>query len=222
MELKIKNLIDSIDLNKSEAMLPIYESIVNSIISLNKTDNIDKSVEVFIERENMVDEPDLFGKQLPPIKTVTIVDNGVGFTSENYDSFNSPFSQYNKKFGCKGVGRFTMLAMFENIHIVSMYMEGNKSWKRSFDFNAQKEVYNHTLVETNETVNQTKVTLSICHNDELKKQTARNADEIAKGIMEHCFIYYLCNELPNIRIIELSKNNNSNKALSLSDYFKKE
>lgn len=222
MELKIKNLIDSIDLNKSEAMLPIYESIVNSIISLNKTDSIDKSVEVFIERENMVDEPDLFCKQLPPIKTVTIVDNGVGFTSENYDSFNSPFSQYNKKFGCKGVGRFTMLAMFENIHIVSMYMEGNKSWKRSFDFNAQKEVYNHTLVETNETVNQTKVTLSICHNDELKKQTARNADEIAKGIMEHCFIYYLCNELPNIRIIELSKNNNSNKALSLSDYFKKE
>ena len=32
MELKIKNLIDSIDLNKSEAMLPIYESIKESRI----------------------------------------------------------------------------------------------------------------------------------------------------------------------------------------------
>ena len=116
MELKIKNLIDSIDLNKSEAMLPIYESIVNSIISLNKTDNIDKSVEVFIERENMVDEPDLFGKQLPPIKTVTIVDNGVGFTSENYDSFNSPFSQYSMK-GSHYQGRRRIWAGFRGIKL---------------------------------------------------------------------------------------------------------
>ena len=222
MELKIKNLVDSIDLNKSEAMLPIYESIVNSIISLNRADNKNKYVEVIIERENIVDNPDLFGKQVSPIKTVTIVDNGVGFTSENYDSFNSPFSQYNKKFGCKGVGRFTMLAMFETIHIVSMYSEDNKFWKRSFDFDAQNEVCNHKLDEIKNTVHQTKVKLSFCHNEELKKQTEKNADEIARGIMEHCFIYYLCNNLPDIKIIELSKNNDANKALSLSDYFKKE
>ena len=128
MEVRAKDIIDSVDLSKSEALLPIYESIVNSIISLLKTNREDGKIEVFIEREKDSNkELDLFDKHVPPIKSVEIVDNGEGFTEANYKSFNAPFGKLNKQYGCKGFGRFTMLAMFRTIRVVSTYRE-NDVW----------------------------------------------------------------------------------------------
>ena len=112
MQVNARDIIDSLDLGKSEVFLPIYESVVNSIISLIRTKRDGGKVDVFIEREKLVDnEPDLFDVKVPEIKSVTIVDNGEGFTQANFDSFNAPFSKLNKAYGCKGVGRFTMLAL---------------------------------------------------------------------------------------------------------------
>ena len=34
MQVNARDIVDSVDLNKSEVFLPIYESVVNSIISL--------------------------------------------------------------------------------------------------------------------------------------------------------------------------------------------
>lgn len=50
MEENAQDIIDSVDLGRSEVLLPIYESIVNSIISLEKTEQDDKKIEVIIER----------------------------------------------------------------------------------------------------------------------------------------------------------------------------
>lgn len=45
MEVKAQDIVDSVDLNVSEALLPIYESIVNSIISLEKRqDRVEKKL----------------------------------------------------------------------------------------------------------------------------------------------------------------------------------
>ena len=127
MQVNARDIIDSLDLGKSEVFLPIYESVVNSIISLIRTKRDGGKVDVFIEREKLVDnEPDLFDVKVPEIKSVTIVDNGEGFTQANFDSFNAPFSKLNKAYGCKGVGRFTMLAMFSTIDVVSIYTEDGK------------------------------------------------------------------------------------------------
>lgn len=53
MELRVKDLVESIDLSKSEVMLPIYESIVNSIISLSKVKRNNKKIDIFIERKEL-------------------------------------------------------------------------------------------------------------------------------------------------------------------------
>lgn len=83
MEVSAKDIIDSVDLNRNEALLPIYESVVNSIISLNKTTVENKRIEVIIERQNSEGtEVDLFGKVSAPIKNVRIIDNGEGFTDD--------------------------------------------------------------------------------------------------------------------------------------------
>ncbi|WP_455085768.1 hypothetical protein [Prevotella nigrescens] len=223
MELRVKDLVESIDLSKSEVMLPIYESIVNSIISLSKVKRNNKKIDIFIERKELEATPDLFGKNTSVIQNVTIVDNGEGFTTANYKSFGMPFSPINKKYGCKGIGRFTILAMFENVSVTSIYQEDGKYWKREFLFDKENEIH-----ETKNTPiegvcgPQTKVCLSNCCNEELIAATAKNADEIAKGIMEHCFIYYLCNNLPEINIVEISKDRQNDKSLSVQNYFAKE
>lgn len=101
MELKVRDLVASIDLSRAEVMLPVYESIVNSIISLSKVSNSDKRIDIFLEREIKSQEPDLFGKQSARLKNVVIVDNGEGFTKSNFESFCMPYSPVNKRYGCK-------------------------------------------------------------------------------------------------------------------------
>ncbi|HPH63491.1 MAG: ATP-binding protein [Paludibacteraceae bacterium] len=127
MEVKAKDIIDSVDLSKSESFLPLYECIVNSIVSLIKSKQKNSQINIFIERETSSKyDIDFFDKTPQPIKSITLYDNGEGFTEENFNSFNAPFSKVNKKYGCKGVGRFTMLAMFKQIKICSIFKQGNK------------------------------------------------------------------------------------------------
>lgn len=221
MEVRAQDIVDSVDLSKSEAFLPLYESIVNSIISLLRTSREDGKIDVFIERDTLKDsEPDLFDKKVPPIKSIEIVDNGEGFTEENFLSFNAPYSRLNKKYGCKGIGRFTMLAMFSQIKVVSTYKEGNVWFRRKFVFDGTKELvcdYKGELDEDVEHELQTKVKLVECNNDELKPYTARNVEEIAKGVKNHCFIYYLCGQLPTINIIEQTEE--GLKSLDVKSFF---
>lgn len=120
MEVSAQNIIDSIDLRRSDVLLPIYESVVNSIISLNKTDRTNKQIDVFLERKQVKNKPlSLFTKNPDPILNVTIIDNGEGFNEANFTSFKKPFSKVNNKYGCKGIGRFTILTLFKRMDVVS-------------------------------------------------------------------------------------------------------
>lgn len=113
--------------------------------------------------------------------------------------------------------------MFESVHVSSIYYEDGKYWRREFSFNCSDEIHGHELVQLDgDHKCQTKVSLLQCNNEELLSATAMNADVMARGIMEHCFIYYLCNNLPSINIVELSENNTNNKSLNVGDYFRRE
>ena len=224
MEVRAQDIIDSVDLSRSEVLLPIYESVVNSIISLCKTEQTDKKIEVIIERRRDRNKPlNLFDKNPEPIKNVTIVDNGEGFTEENFTSFKKPFSKVNKKYGCKGVGRFTILALFERMDIISIYQEKEQWFKRTFSFNAEKEIFNDNTepLDSGEHQLQTKVILVNCRNQQLMPYTAKNAEEIAKGIMDHCFIYYLSDALPKIFVHEISSDGKQ-ASVSVEHYFQLE
>lgn len=224
MNVKAQDIIDSVDLSKQEALYPIFETVVNSVISLLRLGRDDGSINVFIEREVIKDiELDLFDKKVPPIKSVEIVDNGEGFTEANFNSFNAPFSKLNKRFGCKGIGRFTMLAMFRLIRVVSTYKEGDVWYRRKFAFDAEREMFydiKGELDEKEEHEYQTKVKLIDCINEELKPYTAKNTEEIAIGIKNHCFIYYLCGQFPIVHIVENTEE--GLKSVDVNGYFKLE
>jgi len=57
------------------------------------------------------------------IDTITIEDNGDGFNEINTKSFKEYKTQYKKDLGCKGIGRFFYLKVFDKIDIQSLDKE---------------------------------------------------------------------------------------------------
>mgnify|MGYP001558558632 CR=1 FL=1 len=91
----------------------LFEAIINAIHAkaskivcrLNSSDNPMK--------ENGVE---IINKK---VDTITISDNGEGLNNDNYNSFCKYRTEYKKELGCKGVGRFVFLKVYENAHYKS-------------------------------------------------------------------------------------------------------
>lgn len=211
------NIVESVDLTPKDCLLPLFESLINSIISLIKTDIPlkDKLIEVRIIRGDIPQQ--LNTNNIKTIKSIIISDNGIGFDEENYDSFETPFTKINKEFGCKGIGRFTALAAFKKLKICSNYIENDK-WKyREFEFEAEKEVIPIRFEDSISQESKTVVELIECFNPVIKDKTAIDILEIAHQIMQHCLVYYLNDQLPKIKLTD----SDFKKTIVINDLFSK-
>lgn len=206
MELPVKNIVSEIDLKPSDALLPLYEVVVNSIISLKQTRSItpeDRKIQIQIERGGAPQILNFEG--VNTIKSLKVIDNGEGFNDKNLQSYKTAYTHKNKEFGCKGVGRFTVLAAFDKIFIDSNFKNG--TWKnRIIELDAVNEV--RLLSETESVIqkNRTVVELVNCYNKDILDSTAISVNQIAEALMQHCLIYYLSDELPRIEVIDTSSN----------------
>src|SRR5438034_10249619 len=89
-----------------------------------------------------------------------IEDSGVGFTSDNYEAFETSDTDHKKARGAKGVGRFLWLKAFKQIRVNSVYEEGGKWWQRKFNFTlAANGTSDHQLTELQNGQRQTTVEL---------------------------------------------------------------
>lgn len=71
------------------------------------------------------------------VDTITISDNGEGLNNDNYNSFCKYRTEYKKELGCKGVGRFVFLKVYENAHYKSELK--NEQEERTFKFHLDFE-----------------------------------------------------------------------------------
>lgn len=95
----------------------MFEVISNAIFSINSTGKRDGRIDIKIERDSVcqtemgVSEDELKKKQ--KVKNIIVVDNGEGFTANNFYSFLTCYSALKQNKGGKGVGRFTCLKVFD-------------------------------------------------------------------------------------------------------------
>ena len=82
----------------------------------------------------------LFNQWETDIENIIIVDNGIGFDDENYNSFDTYASEYKIQKGCKGVGRMLWLKAFCSVSIESIFVEEDKKKCRTFLFDANHAV----------------------------------------------------------------------------------
>ncbi len=206
MIVPVQNIVETVDLTSEDVLLPMLECVVNSIISLQESPlPMDKwEIQIKIDRGDLPMQTDIDNTKT--IKSITVTDNGVGFTTKNYKSFETPFSKINKEYGCKGIGRFTVLAAYEILRIKSNYKENEDWFFREFEFSALEEVKPISFEKSKIEKYSTSVTLNNCMNEMIKEKSALSISDISEKIMQHCLIYYLNDLLPKIIIFDTDNN----------------
>lgn len=189
--------ITNFDLPAKDAVMSILEAVINSIHSILERQQQDNSfqdgyINIIIDKS----KDNLFGKD---VYSVTIEDNGVGFTTKNMDSFLTIESQYKKKYGGKGVGRFSWLKVFSKVEIVSNYCENNAFYKREFIFDTKDNI---DVIPQDSDVNEYKTTVKLVNpHQELQPFLYKSIENLAKIIAKHA-LYYLISNPIKIKIFE--------------------
>ncbi|MEO0559745.1 MAG: hypothetical protein AAF170_16355 [Bacteroidota bacterium] len=121
-----------------QALVPVYEAVANSIHAIEDGVGLAGGrIQVVLGRSPGVHEdaePETW-----IIESLQIKDNGVGFTSENWDSFNEADSRLKESRGGRGLGRFTWLKVFRKAKVESYFVENGQTRVRSFVFKRSRE-----------------------------------------------------------------------------------
>lgn len=103
----------NIRLGAGRFLLPLYEAVSNSFHAIEDSKRGNAYINIEISRreaEKSLDFPEQ--KFAAPISGFRVEDNGVGFTTANFESFCLADTLYKKKRGGKGIGRLYWLKAF--------------------------------------------------------------------------------------------------------------
>jgi hypothetical protein len=89
---------------------------------------------------------------------IKIIDNGDGLTDANYKSFSTYRSEFKKALGCKGVGRFVFLKLYNHVVYKSLLQDTQEERIIPLDFNFDTENLQKNSMEVD--YNQTEISLS--------------------------------------------------------------
>ncbi|KFF18841.1 ATP-binding protein [Chryseobacterium sp. JM1] len=183
--INIQGTIDNIR-SKSNIYTPIIEAIVNSIQSIVLKQINNGKIEIVLHREKTLD----IDNSIPSVKTIEIRDNGVGFTQENRDSFDTFYSEYKKTIGGKGFGRFMFVKYFSNVFVSSTFKDNNQSLKsRYFRFGREYEIIVDEKIEASNAVD----TYSCVTLENIKsgQNFDKQIETIARRILDKILIYFI-------------------------------
>ena len=157
--------VGRIKLSPSKALWPLFETVINSIQSLEDSNVVNKQITISTHRldcaQLIADESGKTVEEPARFDSFIVTDNGNGFNTTNYASFLEAYSQLKVKKSCKGIGRFLWLKAFENVSIKSTFFENGLWYRRAFDFSFSGVNPEENIVPIQEenTVSETIVTL---------------------------------------------------------------
>lgn len=196
-------------------LTPIIEAVCNSIDSIGKRKNGAIDIVAIRDGQKGFDDNKDFSS-CGSIVGFDIVDNGVGFTETNRDSFDTYLSGHKYESGGKGFGRFMYLKYFQKVSVDSYYNIGEECWHRTFDFGHNEEIIEN---EKNE----------LCQNKDIACKTTLhlksavkgyNADKglevIARKLVERLLVFFV-DTTQNMPIITLKESDGSNPII-LNDF----
>jgi Histidine kinase-, DNA gyrase B-, and HSP90-like ATPase len=151
---------------------------------------------------------------LSDITGFEIQDNGIGFTDENRDSFDTLYSDLKISDGGKGFGRFTCLKYFDRLHVDSDYQSGELFSHRSFRMGKGKDII---VDETNGLSKATESGTTI-RLEWIKpgKSVDKRLDTIARNLVEKLLPYFITSDYKCPRLV-LSEADDSD-AVVLNDF----
>ena len=208
MQANVIGRVRNTSLAKTQGLLPLYEAVINSIDSIEETSGSTPSgsIDITILRHYALpignDEQELINTA--PIRGFVIQDNGIGFTEENFRSFNEADTQNKASKGGKGVGRFIWLKAFEKVEIESVFMEGEEYFYRRFDFSVSTPdgVQNHEIQSLTSPEPVHTIVRLLDFRTEYEERVPHHSQGIANRIVEHCLEYLMLGRFPRITLHE--------------------
>ena len=135
MKIDFKGRIANVTLPASKPLLPMFEAVINGIDAVEDAGASPGTVTVSVQRDNSQQVMTLEGKMPSrPIQNFIIRDNGIGFTQQHFDSFETSDSTLKIDRGAKGIGRFLWLKVFGEVRVESIFVDDGKCFKRTFCF----------------------------------------------------------------------------------------
>lgn len=187
--------VKNFELPRTKPLMPLFETIVNSIYAIEERQQNDDKVNGYINIE-IIREPQMrvqtegIDSSINDITGFVVTDNGIGFDENNMKSFLQSDSTYRAEKGGKGVGRFAWLKAFKEADIESSFIDAGEWVRRKFCFTLEQNEINDSLEDIDPlTDNKTIVALKECLSP-YKKNLPKKGEVIATKIMQHCFIYF--------------------------------
>ena len=141
----LKGRLRNTNLPLTNSLFPLFEAVVNSIHSIdstskleNKSESIEHEIRVKILRTAQVSA---FEDIKTEIVGFEIIDNGIGFNTDNFTSFQTLDSEYKIDLGCRGMGRLLWLKAFNKVCVKSVFEENGEIFTRIFNFNSTNNIY---------------------------------------------------------------------------------
>jgi Histidine kinase-, DNA gyrase B-, and HSP90-like ATPase len=126
----IKRAVENIR-TSTTVYTPIVETIVNAIEAIEAqrpSDGGRINVRALRSQQIALD----LDTALREIVGLQIEDNGIGFTDENRNSFDTLYSDHKARQGGKGFGRFICMKYFDELNVDSTYVQDGKFKRRRF------------------------------------------------------------------------------------------
>ena len=217
MNLRVQ--VNQMRLPKSKALWPLFETIVNSIQSLEETKDC-TNPEITVLANRPVERQMLMNgeEELNHFEEFIVTDNGEGFTERNYKSFLEAYTTYKIQKGCKGIGRFLWLKAFSKIEVKSIYTEDGKWYQREFTFSLENTIEpedNKKEIDAPEDGNRMTEVRLLGFQSYYRDEVALSLESLVKKVIEHCLPYFIVEGCPNIVVKD-----NVEGSYSLNSYYK--
>lgn len=148
MYAEIGRIVDDVSIRVTQYDI-LYEAITNAIHANAK--NITCKFNSF-DNPTQEDGKDSVERK---VDTISVIDDGVGLNDDNYKSFCNYRTEYKKEYGCKGVGRFVFLKVYNKVTFQSQLLKEQE--KRTFDFDIQFDTDNLKSEEKDIKANRTEL-----------------------------------------------------------------
>lgn len=195
----IKRVIENIPTRAAtNVYTPIVEVVVNAIQAIEAKQEPNGQVSIQVVRQPQAHLDD----SLPEVQSFVVRDNGIGFTAENRQSFDTLYSDLKSHDGGKGFGRFTCLKYFDDLLVDSVYHNGAGYEACAFAMGKGNEIIvNAQVSPTTATQTQTTVTLQYLKSG---KTIDKKLKTIARHLVEKLLPYFIAEDYhcPEITLSE--------------------
>lgn len=193
MKTNLNGRLRNTSLPVSHGLMPLFEAVVNSIHSIEESQESLTGgkirIEVVRSSQTSLDLKDR-KETVEKIIGFKITDNGVGFNDTNLKSFETLDTDHKVDKGCRGVGRLLWLKAFKQVKVRSVYSGEDGLEGRTFTFDAKSGLNNLTDFHDGCDIKETTVELQD-FSDTYRAAAPKTLEPISKALLEHCLWYFV-------------------------------